>query len=101
MWGSAIQGARERAGAGAEAPDVDDARPRVGRSIVILLLLAASVAFLVLPAAVGLGVLMGRTVALGLAFSLVLTALVGFKFLAFGFGLVGGVLSRPVDTPSE
>ena len=47
----------------------------------------------VVPAVVGVAILMGRTVALGIAFGFAASALVGFKALAMGWGFAA-VLDR-------
>ena len=102
MWGSAIEGlVSEGAFGGALAPAEDESRPGVGRLVVVLLVLAVVVGLALLPVLVGIGILMGRTVTLGLAFGFGVTVLAGFKLLALGFGVAGGVLSRPIGTSAE
>ena len=102
MWGSAIKGlAVEEASGCAEAQAVEDGRPRVGLTIALAFVLVAVAGLALLPVLVGIGILMGRTVTLGLAIGFGVTVLAGLKFLAFGFGLSGAVLSRRVDTSAE
>ncbi len=98
MWGSAIKELGTGAVGGVETPAEDESRPRIGLAILSLLVPAAALGLVLLPVVVGIGVLMGRTVTLGLGIGFGVAILAGFKFVAIGFGLVGGVLSRPVDT---
>jgi hypothetical protein len=102
MWGSDIRGLAVEGPRGcAEATAEDDGRPGVGPAITLLLMLAAVAGLALLPVLVGIGILMGRTVTPGLAIGFGVSVLAGIKFLAFGFGLSGAVLSRRVDTSTE
>lgn len=97
MWRTAID--RVIGDEGRLGFDLDETadEPRgLGTLVAAFGIASAAVVLALLPAVVGMGVLMGRTLALGIAVGVGVSALVGLKALAMGWGILGLISNRSV-----